>query len=86
MRHPLAACMLLVAACTAQAAVPVPDAMGDADARQLLLRTGFAPTAAQVHEFAALTRVEGVDRILAQTRSEASTPPPAFAFDDAPLR
>ncbi len=86
MRRQLAACLLLVAACTAQAAAPVPEAMGDADARHLLLRTGFAPTAAQVHEFAALTRVEGVDRILAQTRTAASTPPPAFVFDDTPLR
>ena len=53
-------------------------AMGIDDARHLLSRTGFAPTPAEVREFAALSRDRGVERILAATRSEARTPPPAW--------
>ncbi|MCC6195935.1 MAG: DUF1800 domain-containing protein [Burkholderiales bacterium] len=60
--------------------------MGYDDARHLLARTGFGPTDAEVRRYAALTREQGVDLILRDVRSEAVTPPPAFATEDGPLR
>ena len=73
------------------AAVPAWSAslpMGEADARHLLSRTGFGPTAADVRTFASLSRDEGVDRVLAATRTRvtAVTPPPAWTAETGPLR
>jgi uncharacterized protein (DUF1800 family) len=50
--------------------------MGAADARHLLLRTGFDAPPAEVARFAQLTREQAVDRILAGTHREARTPLP----------
>ena len=52
--------------------------MGLADARHLLARTGFGPTWPEIREFAALSRTEGVDRLLTASRVQAVTPPPAW--------
>jgi uncharacterized protein (DUF1800 family) len=60
--------------------------MGYDDARHLLARTGFGPTDAEVRGYAALTREQGVNLVLRDVRSEAVTPPPAFAADTSPLR
>jgi len=79
----LAAVAWLAAVCTVPAAAA---GMGYEDARHLLLRTGFAPTAAQVRDYAGLTRAEGVDRLLRETRTAAVTPAPGFVADTAPLR
>jgi uncharacterized protein (DUF1800 family) len=51
------------------------------DARHLLLRTGFAPTAADVVPYVGLTRGDAVARVLASARDEALTPLPAWAAD-----
>lgn len=82
----LAACALLAAACATHAATPPIGAMGYDGARHLLLRAGFAPTDAQVRDYADLTRTQGVDRILQETRTTAITPPPGFVSDATPLR
>lgn len=51
------------------------------DARHLLVRTGFAPTAADVAPYVGLARGEAVARVLASARDEASTPLPAWTAD-----
>ncbi len=61
------------------------EGMGDADARHLLSRTGFAPTATEIREFAALSRTQAVDRLLATVRTEPITPMPAGINDFMPL-
>ena len=53
--------------------------MGFDDARHLLNRTSFAAQVSEINEFAKLTRVEAVDRLLAETRRQASYPAPAWA-------
>jgi len=60
--------------------------MGPADAKHLLLRTGFAPTEAEVQAFARLSRAQAVDRLLAATASVARTAPPAWASRPPPPR
>jgi uncharacterized protein (DUF1800 family) len=50
--------------------------MGYADARQLLSRTGFAPTETEIETFATLTRAEAVGRLLADVRTEPQASPP----------
>lgn len=73
---------ILALACAAMAfAVPVPAAMGYEDARHLLNRVGFGATDAEITANAALTRAQAVERILAQTRTEASVAAPAFVGD-----
>ena len=62
------------------------DRLSDDDARHLLARTGFGPTAAEVASYAGLTRAEAVERILSGVRRTAVTTPPATATDTAPLR
>jgi len=81
----LAAFLLLAMACTTHAATAA-GPMGYDDARHLLLRTGFAPTDAQVREYAGLDRAAGVDRLLREARSDAVTAAPAFALEATPLR
>ena len=68
---------LLLAASFGAAAAP----MGYEDARHLLDRAGFGATDREIREFAALDRVEAVDRLLAGARREAVTAPPAFVDD-----
>ena len=53
-------------------------AMGIADARHLLARTGFGGTIEEIRATAALSRTTAVDRILAEVRTESLLPPPAF--------
>lgn len=62
--------------------------MGEDEARHLLLRTGWAATPQQVAATARLTRAEAVDRLLAGTRREATTPLPAElqTFEPPPRR
>lgn len=81
----IAVACLLAAACAAQAATP-PGAMGYEDARHLLLRTGFAPTDAQVRQYAWMTREAGVDRLLREGRTTTVTSTPGFAVETTPLR
>src|SRR5262245_37446051 len=54
------------------------DKLGYEDARHLLNRTGFGASDKEVHELAALTREEAVDRVLDGVRREAKLAPPAF--------
>ena len=77
-----AAALALAATCVIAAPAP----MGYDDARHLLARTGFGPTEAEVRQFAALTREQGVNLILRDARTEAVTPPPAFVSDTTPVR
>jgi len=68
--------LLSAAASLAQA-----QALGYADARHLLARTGFGATDAEVRDAARLTREQAVDRLLEGTRRTAVSPPPAFVDD-----
>ncbi len=54
------------------------------DARYLLTRTGYSPDARELAPFVGCTRAQAVDRLLAQARRTAVTPPPDWA-DDPPL-
>jgi uncharacterized protein (DUF1800 family) len=60
-----------------QAQVPA-AALGEVQARFLLLRTGFAPTQAEVAQIAPLTAALAVDKLLAETSTEARSAPPKF--------
>ncbi|WP_083253677.1 DUF1800 family protein [Pandoraea sp. ISTKB] len=51
------------------------------DARFLLTRTGYAPDARELAPFIGMTRAQAVDRLLAQTRRTAVTPPPVWSAD-----
>ena len=82
-RHVKIACLFALAAATATAA---PAPMGADDARHLLARTGFGPTAAEVQRYAALTREQAVAQLLRDARTEAVTPPPSWATEQTPLR
>jgi uncharacterized protein (DUF1800 family) len=53
--------------------------MGPEEARHLLNRTGFDAHLREVDEFARLSRRDAVERLLADVRTEARTPPPAWA-------
>ena len=74
LRQLFAACALLFAAMAFAADAP----LGEAGARQLLTRAGFAPSAAEVARFAPLTQAAAVDRLLAEVVQIASTPAPAW--------
>lgn len=50
--------------------------LGEAAARQLLTRTGFAPNREEVAAVAPLTQAQAVDRLLASARRQAQTPAP----------
>jgi uncharacterized protein (DUF1800 family) len=60
--------------------------MGEADARHLLARTGFGPTAAEIQVYAGLSRDAAIVELLADGRTLPATPPPAWASDTDPLR
>ena len=55
--------------------------MGESDARHLLARTGFGPTASEVHTYAALSRDEAIARLLAGVRTSPTSPPPPWLND-----
>lgn len=52
--------------------------LGDAGARQLLTRAGFAPSPSEVAAFTGLTQAQAVDRLLAGAAPLAQTPPPTW--------
>ena len=60
--------------------------MGYDDARHLLARSGFAPTASELDLFAQLSRQQAVDRILSATLTEARVAPPAWVLEPLPPR
>jgi uncharacterized protein (DUF1800 family) len=67
--------------------LPALAGMGLDEARHLLGRTGFAPTANEIRDTAALTREQAVTRLLAGARTEARTAPPAWIDEPVqPLR
>src|SRR5262245_59780101 len=61
-------------------------AMGESDARHLLARTGFGPTASEVRAYAKLSRDEAVAKILLESRTSAVTAAPAWTSETGPLR
>ncbi|MFC5497549.1 DUF1800 family protein [Caenimonas terrae] len=83
----VAFCRRLLAAalfgCACLAAQAAPQRLDQAQARHLLLRSGFAPTQAEVDRLVGQGAVQAVDGIIAAARTAASrNPPPAFV--DAP--
>ena len=56
-------------------------AMGPDDARHLLNRTGFGAQPREIAEYAALSRTEAVERLLAGMSRSARTPPPEWASE-----
>ena len=58
--------------------------MGEADARHLLARTGFIPTAEELSTYAQLDRTAAVDRLLTQSTPQALTPVPADLAEYTP--
>jgi uncharacterized protein (DUF1800 family) len=54
------------------------DVMGIEEARHLLGRTSFAAQPSEIADYATLTRAQAVDRLLAQTRKQASFPAPEW--------
>lgn len=51
------------------------------DATHLLIRTGFAPTPAEIGPYVGLTRAAAVERVLATARTDAVTPLPAWTAE-----
>ena len=84
----LATAVLATAVCAAptQTATTVPAVLGYDDARHLLNRAGFGATQAEVERFAGLTRDQAARKLLADTRTAAVTPSPAWTADIGPLR
>ncbi|MBA3505777.1 MAG: DUF1800 domain-containing protein [Betaproteobacteria bacterium] len=82
----IAACALAAAACVPVSVQPTSKAIGYSDARHLLARTGFGPTAAEVRKYATLAREEAVAELLRDARTSPVTPPPAWATDTGALR
>ncbi|QJR14999.1 DUF1800 domain-containing protein [Usitatibacter palustris] len=60
------------------------QAIGYDGARHLLNRTGFGATEAEVRDYAKLSRLQAVDRLLADTPRVAAGKPPAFV-DEPPM-
>lgn len=82
-RHLLAAALVAAAAAAAHAA---PQALSEDQARHLLVRTGFAPTQAEVDRIRGQSAQRAVNDIVA--RAQAARPlhaPPAFATGPAPI-
>ena len=78
----LSVVVLLLGAATApaNAQAPASSPMGFDEARHLLNRTSFAAQVSEINEFAKLTRSQAVDRLLAETRRQASYPAPAWSL------
>jgi uncharacterized protein (DUF1800 family) len=55
--------------------------LGYEGARHLLNRAGFGASDSEVRAFAPLSRAEAVDRLLSETRREATLAPPAFVAE-----
>ena len=72
----LVAGLLLLAGTLARA-----EGIGYEGARHLLNRAGFGATDSEIAAFAALTRAEAADRLLAESRREAVLAPPAFVSE-----
>ncbi len=68
--------LLMAALFWLQAAAAQAAPLGDAGARQLLTRAGFAPSAAEIAALAGLSQAEAVDRLLAGVQLRAATPAP----------
>ncbi len=63
-----------------------PDRLSEADARHLLIRTGFAPTQAEVAALVGQPRQQAVERIISQAKvAKPSAPPPAFVSQPPPV-
>src|SRR5271169_3604370 len=77
--------LLCLAACLAQAAMASAPLSYD-DARHLLNRTGFGATDAEIRRFTGMSREDAARKLLAATRTSASTPPPAWAAVPTALR
>ena len=60
------ACAVLF--CGSVAIASPQDRLGESDARHLLARTGFGPTADKIQAYARLTRAQAADRLLRETR------------------
>jgi len=60
-------------------------ALGDADARLLLERTGFTPSETEIREYAGLSRTAAVQRLLDGVHTEPATPLPPGVEDFIPL-
>lgn len=71
--------VLLLSSFAAQAAP-----MGYDEARLLVTRAGFSASQREINEFAALTRVRAVERLLDATRNVAQTPPPSWVNEFTP--
>jgi uncharacterized protein (DUF1800 family) len=77
--------LLLVLGMSAVAKAAAPVALGYDNARMLLDRSGFGPTPAEIARFSVMTREQAVRTLLAETRTTAMTPPPAWTTDAAAL-
>ena len=72
--------ILLLVVCTAPTYAQTPATpMGFDEARHLLNRTSFAAQVDEIDDFAKLMRAQAVDRLLAETRRQASYPPPQWS-------
>nr|WP_322051489.1 DUF1800 domain-containing protein [Paraburkholderia bannensis] len=60
------------------------DLLDADDATHLLIRTGFAPSPADVAPYVGLTKAAAVERVLSTARTDAVTPLPAWT-NDTPL-
>jgi uncharacterized protein (DUF1800 family) len=76
---------LVVAVAVPTAALAAPSLSYD-DARHLLNRTGFGATEAEIRGLVGMTREEAARNLLADARTAAVTPPPAWTRDPGPLR
>ncbi len=85
-RFALGAALLLLPALAAAQAPATAPVLTVEDSRHLLVRTGFAALPAEIAKLQGLTRAEAVRRILAATRTDAVTPPPAWTSDVRDLR
>ncbi len=77
----LGAAAFLPSLAPAQSVVP---GIGPDAARHLLNRTGFAASEAQIQAFARLTREQAADRLIAEARTAAVTPPPPWVDEAIP--
>ena len=79
----LVALIVAIAAPTATLAAP---SLSYDDARHFLNRTGFGATEAEIRSLVGVTREEAARTLLANARTAAITPPPAWTRDPGPLR
>lgn len=82
----MVASVLVAVACAPAGVQPTAKAIGYADARHLLARTGFGPTDAEVRKYAEFTREEAVAQLLSDARASPIVPPPDWATETGALR